>query len=65
MLSTTYDRNAPRSARRRASRVIARQQAGTYFNFVGLAPRYEPARDTSCQQHHRQQPCKRCAGDQT
>ncbi|MFC1418585.1 hypothetical protein [Streptacidiphilus cavernicola] len=50
-----------RSKRRAISRVEARRFA--FYN--GPAPRYEPVRDTSCHQHHRQQPCKRCAGDQT
>lgn len=65
MPATVYDRSAPRSVRRRASRAVARKQAAAYFNFVGLTPRYEPARDQSCHVHHRQQPCKRCAGDQS
>lgn len=58
----TYDRAATRSVRRRTSRQVARKQATAYFNFVGLTPRYEPARDLSCHVHHRQAPCKRCAG---
>lgn len=50
-----------RSKRRAHSRV----QAWKYAFYNGPAPRYEPARDLSCHQHHRQLPCKRCAGDQT
>lgn len=48
-----------RSQRRAASRKLARQYA--FHN--GPAPRHEPARDLSCHVHHRQAPCKRCAGD--
>ena len=62
MSMPVYDRTATRSVRRRSSRQIARQQAEAYFTFVGLTPRYEPARDLSCHVHHRQLPCKRCAG---
>lgn len=65
MSMPVYDRTAPRSVRRRSSRLLARRQAEAYFNFVGLTPRYEPARDLSCHVHHRQSPCKRCAGDQS
>lgn len=61
MSITVYDRTATRSVRRRSSRQLARRQAEAYFNFVGLTPRYEPARDLSCHVHHRQLPCKRCA----
>lgn len=63
---STYNPAASRSARRRVSRVEARRQADAYFGFVGLEPRYEPARNDTCQQHHRRLPCKRCteAGDQ-
>jgi hypothetical protein len=50
-----------RSKRRAVSRVEARR----FAHYNGPAPRYEPARDLSCSVHHRQLPCKRCAGDQT
>jgi hypothetical protein len=49
-----------RPKRRAESRDKARQFA--FYN--GPAPRYEPARDLSCHRHHRQLPCKRCAGGQ-
>jgi hypothetical protein len=48
----------PRAARRALSRKGARH----FAHYNGPAPRYEPARDTSCPIHHRQAPCKRCAG---
>lgn len=48
-----------RSQRRAHSRRLSREYA--FYN--GPAPRYEPARDQTCQRHHRQLPCKRCAGD--
>jgi hypothetical protein len=48
-----------RTKRRALSRIEARR----FAHYNGPAPRYEPARDHSCQQHHRQLPCKRCAGD--
>jgi hypothetical protein len=48
----------PRSQRRAASRVESRK----YAHYNGQPPRYEPARDLSCSLHHRQLPCKRCAG---
>jgi hypothetical protein len=60
MLATVYDRSAPRSVRRRKSRQFARQQARDYFAFVGLVPRYEPASNPACEQHHRKLPCARC-----
>lgn len=61
MTSTVYNPAASRSARRGVSRVRAREQANAYFAFVGLPPRYEPARNDTCGQHHRKHPCKRCA----
>jgi hypothetical protein len=49
----------PRRLRRAHSRRLARQYA--FYN--GPAPRYEAARNDTCEQHHRKLPCKRCAGD--
>lgn len=59
-MTSVYNPAASRSVRRRVSRVRAREQADAYFAFVGLQPRYEPARNDTCTQHHRQLPCKRC-----
>lgn len=47
----------PRSARRTFSRDLARK----FVRYNGPAPRYEPARNLTCEQHHRRLPCKRCA----
>lgn len=46
-------------------RALSRVEACRFAHYNGPAPRYEPARDLSCHQHHRRLPCKRCAGDQT
>lgn len=46
-------------------RAASRDQARKFAHYNGPAPRYEPARDQSCHVHHRQLPCKRCAGDQS
>ncbi|MEE1838195.1 hypothetical protein [Streptomyces sp. SP17KL33] len=55
-----YKPLASRSARRRVSRKTARQQTAAMHNFLGTAPRYEAARDTTCERHHRKRPCARC-----
>lgn len=47
---------AKRSLRRAASRELSRALAKAR----GPAPRYEPARDLSCGEHHRRLPCRRC-----
>lgn len=60
-LPTGYKPLAPRSARRRVSRTTARQQTAAMHRFFGTAPRYEAARDTTCEAHHRRLPCARCA----
>jgi hypothetical protein len=59
-LPAGYDPRAPRSARRAISRRTARQQTASMHTFFGTAPRYEPARDNSCERHHRRLPCNRC-----
>ena len=46
----------PRPLRRH----ISRDQSRRFVRYNGPAPRYEPARDLSCQTHHRKQPCRRC-----
>ncbi|MFF1284283.1 hypothetical protein ACFVY4_26520 [Streptomyces sp. NPDC058299] len=56
-----YRPRASRSERRAVSRDTGRDQTRAMHNFLGTSPRYEPARDTTCQRHHRKLPCKRCA----
>lgn len=60
-MPAVYRPAAPRSERRRVSRRIAREQAAARHWQLGTTPRYEPARDLSCERHHRKLPCKRCA----
>ncbi|MHA6764702.1 hypothetical protein [Streptacidiphilus sp. PAMC 29251] len=55
----------PAAFTRSMRRAINRDQARKYAFYNGPAPRYEAARDHSCLTHHRQLPCKRCAGDQS
>ena len=59
-LPAGYKPRAPRSERRRVSRKAARQQTAAMHHFLGTAPRYESARDTTCARHHRRLPCPRC-----
>lgn len=60
-LPVGYQPRARRSERRAVSRRTGRQQTAAMHNFLGTAPRYEPARDHSCERHHRKLPCARCA----
>lgn len=56
-----YKPRAPRSERRAVSRRTGRQQTAAMHNFLGTTPRYAPARNDACGQHHRKLPCTRCA----
>lgn len=56
-----YRPAVPRSERRAVSRRVAREQAAAMHRALGTTPRYEPARNLTCEQHHRKLPCKRCA----
>jgi len=60
-LPAGYQPRAPRSERRAVSRRTAREQTRAMHQFLRTAPRYEPARNDSCDRHHRKLPCKRCA----
>lgn len=42
-------------------RAISRDEARKHAFYNGPEPRYEPARNDTCSQHHRSLPCKRCA----
>ncbi|NUR01352.1 MAG: hypothetical protein HOY79_33950 [Streptomyces sp.] len=56
-----YMPRATRSERRAVSRRTAREQTRAMHTFLGTTPRYEPARNDQCEQHHRRRPCTRCA----
>ncbi|MFG3287279.1 hypothetical protein ACGF3G_00450 [Streptomyces sp. NPDC048179] len=60
-LPVGYKPRGTRAERRAVSRRTARQQTAAMHGFLGTAPRYEPARDDSCERHHRKLPCARCA----
>jgi hypothetical protein len=60
-LPAGYQPRAPRAARRRLSRDTARQQTRAMHGFMGTTPRNEPARNDSCERHHRRRPCRQCA----
>lgn len=59
-LPAGYRPLATRAERRAVSRRTARQQATSMHTFLGTTPRYEPAQDTTCEEHHRRKPCTRC-----
>lgn len=59
-LPAGYQPRASRSERRRVSRRTARQQTFAMHNYLGTTPRYEPARNLTCGDHHRKLPCARC-----
>jgi hypothetical protein len=59
-LPAGYAPRAPRAERRRVSRRTARQQTRAMHTVLGTTPRYEPARNDGCPEHHRALPCKRC-----
>ena len=44
-------------------RALSRDEARKHPVHNGPAPRYEPARNDTCQVHHRQMPCTRCGGE--
>lgn len=59
-MPAVYRPAASRSERRRVSRTVAREQTTVMHRHLGTAPRYEPARDETCERHHRRLPCARC-----
>ncbi|MHB9861957.1 hypothetical protein [Streptomyces sp. YIM S03343] len=60
-LPAGYRLRATRADRRAVSRRTARQQTAAMHGFLGTSPRYEAARNDTCEQHHRKLPCTRCA----
>jgi hypothetical protein len=41
-------------------RAVSRDEARKHAHYNGPAPRYEPARNDTCERHHRKLPCTRC-----